>query len=92
MPKHDSQQPEPLREYFLVRHTTTGEYLAGLEQSGQLRWSADPSSSFRCLLMETVSHNLRRVREYYGIKDVEVVPVLYRRNPRAPGSWIPDLV
>lgn len=92
MPKPSSPSPEPLREYFLVRNTNTGEYLAGLEQSGQLRWSADPSSSFRCLLMETVSHNLRRVREYYGIKDVEVVPVLYRPNPTTPGSWIPALV
>lgn len=76
------------RHRWLIQRKT-GEFLASIKD-GKPVWVVHPLDSLTHATMETASHNLHKMREFYGVDEIRLEPIIFYAYPDAPTQWFTD--
>lgn len=73
----------------MIQSADTGQFLATIKD-GKPTWAAHPLDGLTHVSMETASHNLHKLREFYKLSNVRLEPIMFYAYPHAPTQWFTD--
>lgn len=85
--KHSCSRIE--RHRWLIQQTDSGQFLASI-QDGKPTWATHPLDSLTHASIETASHNLHKLRDFYKIDGIRLEPCMFYAYSNAPTQWFTD--